>query len=636
MPQSVPQYGAGYLAECAGAGLPFSSVHPLGNPPLVMAKLSWAVPSGVPAQSIRLQKVTIRTEDPIFTCEVVTTSGIGLLIEDDFNDAVTVVIDGYFHGFVQARGAYFSYVIPQQLSPGQLTAWNTPEESTYELAPVCLEFEVGVVSLSVQDTLGVSTTIDSGLVSTVAGYNYVLTPDITDRTALTCSVVPGAGAGKEPCAETSTVTEDLRTINGQGPNEKGNILLQAAPADCITVDSRYIAGVGKIKLDAHCAPCCRCTDYAAVSDYIKGVAIVYHNMIRDLNNLITKYNSVATKFEALVANCSTAGILNPRFRIWPQPNFKLQMQAMVENNTDKHVRMQKLALTAQLVTAYTISATDPETGTYYQIFQGVGVSTAPLTDGSYTYFKNLNPTSKGISFSTTAAGAVAFEADLISPNLPTSGSDPNDVEPCTGYSMITGGLVIVDPIFRKIVSLAYPDGVDCIARLHFTYQGTAPGVDPCSNSTISQHNISPANGYDLLVNMRPNKSAVNPCDAVKASAITPTEAGIFKLKFPEPIYGEGTLDLAYYEMFEEQDGSTGWILVRNSTVDFTSTGATDIDLGVLGLGLNAVMHKLIVRYSGAVDGGTGGISTRCNTVGAVGAPVNIPASNFEVGVGFTP
>jgi hypothetical protein len=194
--------------------------------------------------------------------------------------------------------------------------------------------------------------------------------------------------------------------------------------------------------------------------------------------------------------------------------------------------------------------------------------------------------------------------------------------------MITAGLLIVDPVFRKIVNLGYPDGVNVNAKLTFQYRGTAAGVDPCSNPAEDIRSIGPP--IDKLLLVKPNKSSVNPCDSVKASSVSIDGQGAFILKFPQPVYGTGNINRTYQILTESSTGDV-W---TTAYADIVSIGSTSLPSAEFSLappaftfGLGA--YQLIVKYSGT------GLSTKCKAIDTQDDEIDIPASHFDVGVGFT-
>lgn len=622
----IKKYKSGFLEECDANGLPFISNKPTESPAIVT--LTGAVPS-----QVYLTDITISSVFPRFTCSVFDAitgqpliTNIEFLGTPDNSTPFEDYFGDYTHGFLALpkKDIYLTYIVSNEINGSGVP--TLPENTQSLLAPLCIDPEVGYVSLS-DDGIAIA----GSPISFISGYNYSLdSSESNGVNSINFNVSPGAGAGKEPCDSVVEFDDVVRSLNRQSSDEKGDIKIQTSPSDCITVDSYYKNNKGTIRADAHCAPCCRCQDYKNTSDYIKGAAVIYSNSVKDLNALISKYNTLADRFADSVATCETAGKINPRFRLWPQQNFKLQIQAMAENNTKTNVRMKQLFLTVAATTIDAITAFDPESATTYSMAAGSPIAAAPISQASYLYFKNLNPTPKGLLSTIENTGVVKFEANLESGSLPTGAGlpQPNDVEPCTGYSMITAGLLIVDPVFRKIVNLGYPDGVNVNAKLTFQYRGTEAGVDPCSNPAEDIRSIGEPINKLLLV--KPNKSSVNPCDSVKASSVTIDGQGAFILKFPQPVYGTGNINRTYQILTESSTGDV-W---TTEHADIVSIGSTSLPSAEFSLappaytfGLGA--YQLIVKYNGT------GLSTKCKAIDTQDDEVDIPASHFDVGVGFT-
>ena len=609
------KYKSGFLEECDANGLPFISNKPTESPAIVT--LTGAVPS-----QVYLTDITISSVFPRFTCSAFDAiTGQALITNTEFAgtpDNSTPFEDyfgDYTHGFLALpkKDIYLTYVVSNEVNGSGVP--TLPENTQSLLAPLCIDPEVGYISLR-DDGIAIA----GSPVSFVSGYNYFLdSSESNGINSINFNISPGAGAGKEPCDSVVEFENVVRSLNRQSPDEKGDIKIQTLPSDCITVDSYYKDNKGTIRVDAHCAPCCRCQDYKNTSDYIKGAAVIYSNSVKELNTLIVKYNTLADRFADSVYSCSTAGKINPRFRLWPQQNFKLQIQAMAENNTKTNVRIKKLFLTVAATTLDAITAYDPESATTYSMEANSPIAAAAISDASYLYFKNLNPTPKGLLSTIENTGVVKFEANLESGSLPTGPGlpQPNDVEPCTGYSMITAGLLIVDPVFRKIVNLNYPQGVNVNAKLTFQYMGTDAGLDP----------------IDKLLLVKPNKSSVNPCDSVKASSVSINGQGEFILKFPEPVYGTGSINRTYQILTESSTGDV-WTTAYTDTLTIGSDSLPNAEFSLAPpaptsytFGLGA--YQLIVKYSG------NGLSTKCKAIDTQDDEIDIPASHFDVGVGFT-
>jgi hypothetical protein len=641
-------YKSGFLEECEVNGLPFILGKPEKSP--VMIKLTGNVPS-----NIYLKYSTISNVFPRFTCSAFDAiTGQLLVSNSEFlgtasnSAAHEDYFGGYTHGFLAlpAKDIYLTYVVPNKIIGN---GSSTAEGVEFLLSPLCVDPEVGYVSLQANTaTAGtpVYTTNQSSPIYFQSGYNYVLNEaEYNNNTSsISFNITPGAGLGKEPCSPDTGPTETLlRYLNKIPPDDRGDIKIQTSSSDCISIDNAYKLQAlpysggdetwGLLSLNSHCAPCCRCKDYKNTSDYIKGAAIIHSNSVRDLNSLISTYNTLEARFRESVSNCVTAGKINPRFRLWPQQNFKLQIQAMAENNTKKNVRINKLHLTTTLTTQNAISAFDPESQTTYSMNANSPIACAPISSASYLYFKNLNPTPKGLLNTISNVGVVKFEADLQNAgSLPEGSSHPNDVEPCTGYSMITAGLLIVDPVFRKIVNLGYPiTGVLVKVNLAFRYTGTKEGDDPCTSQAIALRNIGLP--IDKVFTVGANKSSINPCDSVKASSVTIDDTGQFILKFPEPVHGVAQISRKYQILVDSPTGGSSWQTVYIDPLVIGTVGApaAEFNLAAPNYSFASGAYQLKITYSAA----SGTFSTKCRAIDTQDDEIDIPASHFDVGVGFT-
>lgn len=606
------KYLAGFLEECSGNGLPFLQQAAGGNPPLVMAKISgmWATLGS----GCRLSYVTVNVNGAGLTCNLYCDNEL-VLSRADFANKVEYEIDGWMHGFVvnTVKEIYFTYVYPVGAS-----FQSTPADNYY-LAPFCIEYQVGTVGITAD-----SQVLPNLPILCTEGYNYQLDYSADDPTSLTFGVSPGAGAGLEPCPGDGTFSRYIRSLNGQTANDQGEINLTTPSAECVTVDSGYVNKQGQVALNSHCAPCCRCNDYKDTSDYTRGYVAEYAKSVNKFNELIAKYNSIVSAFNSRISCCSTSDSFTPRFRLWPQQNFKLQIQAMAENNTSKRIRMNSVKLVSYVTTAYAISAVD-ETGATYSMLAGQPIASIPISNASYLYFKNLNPTSNGLNFGVVSQGKIETSVELTGLPIDSCGSTgehPNDVSPCTGYTMLTAGVLLVDPVFRKIVNLLGTP-VNVNVQLSLSYVGSAPGADPCSG--IGERYI--ANLINKTVAISPNKSSVNPCPSAKGSYLTIDESNNISIKFSDSMHGDGELAITYKRLTDD-----GWVDAGTGTAAVAGTGQSEFSLGGIDAGLSSGSYKITAKYTSPA---TGGLVTKCKAVDASDDEVDIPASSFELGASFT-
>lgn len=623
---ALRKYASGFLEECESNGLPFLTTAATGNPPIIAFKIF----GPFTPTSAYLEHVTITPTlgaGPRLKCNIVTAFGT-VFNRADFDSATSTTagpysatdrfyrteesLNGYTHGLLAdtQRGVYITYVIAEGVG------FESYPISTYPLAPFCLEPEQGTVAVDVNNVM-----LPSKPIWLTEGYNYDLEYSVEDPTTVSFAVSPGAGAGIVPCNQVIQPDDVIRRINGQEANDKGEYSFQAKAADCITVDSRYLAnGNPQIAVNAHCAPCCRCQDYKDTSEYIKGAALVYYKAVKRLKELITEYNSVSQQFQSRAACCTTFGSFTPRFRMWPQQNFKLQIQAMAENNTGHTIRALSMKLRHAVTAANAMSATD-ENGNVYSIQKDQPLAVIPISEASYLYYKNLNPTSKGLSFNIESQGVVETGVDLVS--LPVAScqlEQPTDIPACTGYLMMTSGIVIVDPIFRKIVNINGSAGYINV-NLTFTYYGSSPtpAGSPCGqaqNRIIAQNVIK-------QVAMAPNKKSVNPCPPATGSYISVGSDRSIKLKFSDAVHGQGALTLIYRTFADNT-----WTTVSTTSVPVDLTGQFEAAIGVIPANFTGAV-QVAVKYTPPPAGQPGALVTKCLAVDASDEAVDIPAEEFE-------
>lgn len=621
---TTTKYAAGFLEECEANGLPFLTTAASGNPPIVAFKVF--MPGGL--TSVVLEHVSITANagvGPKLKCNVVA-GNVPLFTRADFDNATNTtagpyddgqdiyiteeIIGGYVHGLLAhvKKGYYITYVIIEG------KAFESYPINQYPLAPFCLEPEVGTVELDVDNFV-----LPAKPVHLEEGYNYSLGYSTENPIEVTFTVSPGAGLGLEPCDTTPELEDVIRRINGQEANNKGEISIQAPAADCISVDSRYLNGLDPtVSLNSHCAPCCRCQDYKDTSDFVKGVAVRYNQIVRGLANAIALYNVITQQFndESELACCPTAGNFTPRFRLWPQQNFKLQIQAMAENNTDHTIRAQSMKLKTTVTAKYNMEA--EENGTTYSIEEGQPIAVIPISDASYLYYKNLNPTSKELTFTVQDQGVIETSVDIAALPITTcQQQDHTDIPPCTGYLMITSGLVIVDPIFRKIVNLNASPGYVNVG-LNFTYVGSSPalGASPCGE--VANRVI--ASNINKVAAMAPNKKSVNPCPSATASYLLIGTNGSVRVKFSDSVHGQAAVKVTYRTFV---NGS--WTNAGSADFDLNMTGQYEANLGSIPSGLSGTV-QIVANYT---PPSSGGLVTKCKAADASDEEVDIPASEFE-------
>ena len=164
----------------------------------------------------------------------------------------------------------------------------------------------------------------------------------------------------------------------------------------------------------------------------------------------------------------------------------------------------------------------------------------PLAEGSYVYFKNVNPGNKVNITTNEGVGVIRTNVVVNGANgLPIpqpcdeTSVESNCMEPCDGYFMITSALSIANPIFRKIVNLnGIPVPVN--VNVQFKYKGT--DANPCGACLWRDVYVR-----NRSVLMAPNKKSVNACAPVKLqniAVITPEDPNLpieYRATFPEPV-----------------------------------------------------------------------------------------------------
>lgn len=542
-------YEAGFLEEAASSGMSFLNAP--ANNLICMVKL-FGSPSTIAQATLSYIQIDPNAESPgKFKCEVRSVAGL-LFNHLNFSNDTTeeLLSDGTVHGLVKGNNdCFLSYSVKADKSFSTPPIEASSPDQILVLSPFALEPYVGDVKLSVQDDSSGSRLLSysnsatsNGVVNFTEGYNYDLSTafDISELPAFSFSPVSGGGLGRQPCEEDSEEIENnLISINGIRADEQGQFYITANPESCISIDSKEQDH--SIKVDSHCPPCCRCADYAAVQEFIRSYVLVYARMAKQYFELEKEYNTVNTKFQQQLQCCPTFDQVTPRVRIWPQHNFKVQIQGMLQNNTQIPVCFcdMKMSIRVTLPSGTTISANElvtnldgTQTSVLHQMVggpNGTPLAIVPIKEASYVYFKNVNPGSEVVLDTVSDDGNnVGFMSVTISfsgsntPPVGESGCDdnssavgPNCMDPCEGYNMLTGGFAIVDPLFRKIINLnpEYAEGVNVNAQIVITYNGTSN--DQCAPCAWQP----PSYDKTRFIRVRPNRVALNPCQSVKMKEI---------------------------------------------------------------------------------------------------------------------
>ena len=643
-------YAAGFLEESESNGMSFTGLA-TGAAPLVYAKL--VGPAAV-IKNARISYIQAAPDSGLvnrFKCEVVTDAGL-IFTRSNFNTQYAAELTSnanYVTGFITnpAFDCFFTYVFRETL-----TINTAPVEAggpEYWLAPTALEPLVGLTTLVAGATpLNVNQNNAKAVVEFKAGTNYVIGSTLGTNAPATLSlgVVAGAGLGLVTCNDPAPAALTLTTINGVKPDDKGAISLAPEDAGCISLDAKQKQH--EIKLDSHCAPCCRCADYEATQRFIKAYGIIYARLAKEYIRIANTYNSVAMQFANELACCATHDSVNPRFRTWPQQNFKLQIQALAENNKKVNVCLCSASLRVSVVnTEYmtateTITSLDGSTTTVqHTLAANTALMIAVLKEGAYVYFKGVNPGAQ-VTSTLGETGHLTVTADVLTLPIPTACSGPaalptNCMEPCTGYIMLTAGLIIVDPTFRKIVNLnneAYP----ITTGLYFSYEGTE-NCDLCSLNVIAN--------TTRTISIAPNKKSVNPCAPVKAQSITKTPApnpddpDVYSITFPETVHvgtagADLELNLKVFDAAAEQYESCGTLTLGlypgTSGTEFTILGPSTEGTSGFAIPPNVTDPRGFI-YTASYGTTGGGLTSRCLPNPDSFESVDIPVSPFSVGIG---
>lgn len=167
------------------------------------------------------------------------------------------------------------------------------------------------------------------------------TTDERPATYIAVNMVPGLGEGKFPCVGGL----GIKTINGVGPDENGNIFVDAK--DCYWLERPLKSGMSApvyggtdytselepstLQMHNNCSPCCACDDYVAV----------YKNMYRLWQRAkvaAATIESVRQKYQALrellVNLKATAEVgLTSILRLTSRPDFTVSIMGVVANNS---------------------------------------------------------------------------------------------------------------------------------------------------------------------------------------------------------------------------------------------------------------------------------------------------------------
>jgi hypothetical protein len=553
----VEKYKAGFLEEAAASGLSFINAPP--DNPIAFIKLCGP---GHLVDGAYLANINISNDlaAPLkFKCDVLTKNNAMLFQHLDFenNCNENVVGSELVHGVVfNNNECYLSYSVRFNRQYSTLPIGADNAESFY-LSPFAVDPYVGdIKDLNVDSTFIDVNSLNAGngrLLTFQEGYNYELEPETNfEVPGLVLSALAGGGLGRWPCSEEedTQAADYVTNINGVSPNEMGQVFLKCTN-DCLAIEPVKGATTNQrgLIVSANCAPCCRCGDYNKVGKFIRSYAAIYAKMAKEYLALVSTYNSVREQFGNTTVCCDTKDKMNARFKIWPQQNFMVQVQALMENNFKNAICLCESRLEVEVVTDVEITQT--ETIGDQEIEHTIPANTrliiTPLPEASYLYFKNVNPGNQ-VTVDNAGPGKISVKAD-IGEGLPIFGScddseggeglPANCMESCDGYLMLTAGFTITDPKFRRIVHLrqqadANFDGLEIPMVLKFGYIGS-PSDDPCAGCTGNYVTLPlGSNGVTRRVKIGPNRKSVNPCAPIRLRNITVDEdTGDYVANFPE-------------------------------------------------------------------------------------------------------
>jgi hypothetical protein len=557
----LKKYKAGFLEEAASTGLAF--INPPPNNPIASIKLC-GPEHLVKRAYIANISITKNLEAPLkFKCDVFGFEDAILFQHSDFeiNCNENLVGPRMVHGVIFNNSeCYLTYSVRLNEDYSTLPI-GAEDAAAFYLSPFALEPYVGdvkelrianpqqsgsnLVNIDVQP-------LNAGngrLLTFNEGYNYDLAGLSTFQVPrFSFTSVAGAGAGRQPCLEEiPSNAEYITSINGAIPNEIGAITLKSNN-DCLGIEAKRNSDQQGVLISAHCAPCCRCADYNSTAKFIRSYATIYAKMAKEYTRLVKLYNSINTQVLNQTSCCDTHNKMNARFKIWPQQNFMVQVQALMENNYKKAVCVCNTKLLVTLETESSLEAVETVENTLitHRIDSGTRLLITPMEEASYVYFKNINPGNQ-VQVKAEGVGAMSVSVDLEAGNLPIAipcsdndaGSLPaNCLEPCNGYLMLTAGFTITDPKFRRIMHVLQQnaennnqpfDGIELPIKIEFGYLGTPPAA-PCGGCSDSR--ILPPGGVRRLVKISPNRRSVNPCAPVRLQSIE-GEPGDYYARFPE-------------------------------------------------------------------------------------------------------
>lgn len=172
----------------------------------------------------------------------------------------------------------------------------------------------------------------------------VAPPPVRAETTLLLRMVPDAGMGKYLRC---TPQDELKTINGLGPDEWGNFHL--APIDCYwlerplasvptmtggQVDQTALVEPHKLQLHNACYECCSCADYVAVYENLSLLWSMAQGVSKRIYSMLDKYKSLRLEF----LNRTKGGALIIKAGLVSSPGFSLSVAILIINGGDEVIQ----------------------------------------------------------------------------------------------------------------------------------------------------------------------------------------------------------------------------------------------------------------------------------------------------------
>lgn len=202
-------------------------------------------------------------------------AGIRKILE--WTDAAGQILRIVYHtefGLNDVTRTYDIYIEPAAAQLDGRVPYQIPKRVT--------SFRIGLSTLKAANVV-----FRNGFNTKVIAADPVVVDGDRRTTDVTLSAEAGSGAGRfgPACDE---LDSPIRRINGVGPNDRGNFLLDAT--DCYRVErpvqSTLQASPRQVQIRDHtlrisndCGPCCECDDFIAVWEAIRKLTVKYTDLI---------------------------------------------------------------------------------------------------------------------------------------------------------------------------------------------------------------------------------------------------------------------------------------------------------------------------------------------------------------------